>query len=57
MTRSHRHRGKRLYTRYLAETDIALGVGDRGHSSPSEPPRTLEEAFNGFQERNLGISE
>ena len=53
----HPHRSKCLYTRYLAETDTVLGVGDRGDSSHSEPPRTLEEAFNGFQERNLGISE
>lgn len=51
------HGSKCLYTRYRAETDIVLGVGNRGHSRHSGPPRTLEEACQGFEERDIPFSE
>ena len=51
------HGGNCIYTRYLAETDILLGVGGRGYPSTSRPPRTLEEACQGFKERNLPFYE
>ena len=53
----HHHRSKCLFTRYLAETDIVLGVGNHGHSSASEQPRTFAEAQQGFQERGLTLRE
>ena len=56
------HGSKCPYTRYLAEIDIVLGVGNRGDpsrgdSSHSRPPRTIHEALSGFEARGRSTGE
>lgn len=51
------HGSKCPYTRYLAETDFVLDIDAHGYPSISRSPRTLEEACQGFKERNLPFFE